>query len=63
MVMFNLQKQRLEELGLEDPKKRSESIRMLENVAADPTLSYTNKAVFAETLREVSIPDNHTKSW
>ncbi len=50
MKLFKLQKQRLEELGA---KKRAESIRILEDVAADPTVSPTNKVVFAETMREV----------
>ena len=54
MKLFKLQKQRLEQSGVEDAKKRAESIRILEDVAADPTLTPRNKLVFAETMREVS---------
>ena len=55
LKLFKLQKQRLEECGVEDSKKRAESIRILEDVAADPKLSSANKVVFAETLREVNL--------
>lgn len=53
LYLFNLQKQRLE---VEYTKKRSESILVMEDIAADPTISTTKKAVFAETMREVSRP-------
>lgn len=55
IALFNLQKQRLQEIGAEDAKKRAQSILMQEGVVTDPTLSPTKKAIFAETLREVSM--------
>ena len=55
MILFRQQKQRLEEIGAEDTKKRAQSLQILGNVAADPEISPVHKVVFAETLREVGI--------
>lgn len=52
MLLFHSQKQRIDDSG--EVKKRSETIRILEDVTTDPKLSPTKKAIFAETLRGVS---------
>ena len=52
MLLFKLQKQRLQEAVHEDTK-RTKTLCLLEEIATDPTLSPSKKAVFAETMREV----------
>lgn len=49
IVLFKLQKQKLDDVADE-----AESLRLMQDVVSDPTISTTKKAVFAETLREVS---------
>ena len=53
MLLFQSQKQRMDDSG--EVKKRSETIRILEDVTTDPELSPAKKAEFAETLRSVSV--------
>lgn len=51
MLLFNLQKQKIEESRLE--KKRAQNL--MAEVTADPKLSQSKKLIFAETMREVSL--------
>ena len=50
MLLFNQQKQKIEESRLE--KQRAQTL--MAEVTADPKLSQSKKVIFAETLREVS---------
>ena len=50
--LFYMQRKRLQ---AEETKQRAESIRVMEDVAADSSLPVSKKAVFAETMREVCV--------
>ena len=55
IALFNKRKDYLARHSEQDTKKRAESVQMLQEVTRDPVLSPKEKALFAETLREVRV--------
>ena len=54
IALFKKRQEHVEYVSAKDVKKRAESVQKLNEVTRDPVLSPTEKALFAETLREVS---------
>ena len=54
MLLFKQRQERINQQTETDMKNRSESLRTLTSVTSDPKLSPHHKAIFAETMREVS---------
>ena len=54
LAMFHSRHERVEEIAKEDMKRRADTLMLMEGVSSDPSLTLQDKALFAETLREVS---------
>lgn len=54
MMLFKQRQEKVDQQTETDLKNREESIKTLTSVTSNPKLSPHHKAIFAETMREVS---------
>ena len=55
MMLFKQRQEKVDQQTETDLKNREESIKTLTSVTSNPKLSPHHKAIFAETMREVSV--------